>query len=440
MDYPPAAAISSLLTIINTQGTTVLLILLIVLLILSFIMSGAEVAFFSLSYKDVNMLKTKQQNSYKRIVDLLEEPKILLGSLLVANTFVNIAIIIFSNLLLDSLTFSAHLLPWAVFLVKVVSVSFLLILFGEVMPKVLATQNNVRFAKDTGPVVEIMYYMFRRISVWLVKFTDVIERRLSKHPNSMSNDELYHAIDKPDSGTNEKEKNILKGILKFGSLTVKQIMKTRLDIHGIEYDTSFEQLISQVEELHYSRLPVYKQDLDEMVGVIHTKDIIPHLNATSDFDWHTLIRQPYFVHEQKMIEDLLQDFQSKRIHFAIVVDEFGGTSGIVTMEDILEEITGEITDEFDEEDSGFKKLDEHNYIFEGKTMIYDVCKIMHLPLDTFDTIKGESDSLAGLVLELAGDIPKVSQTISSGDFEFTPLEIERNRLMKVKVTIKPLSQ
>lgn len=214
-------------------------------------------------------------------------------------------------------------------------------------------------------------------------------------------------------------------------------MKTRMDVHGVDHSASFGELIVTVRDLHYSRLPVYKEDLDNMVGMIHTKDLIAHLHESDQFNWHGLIRQPYFVHEQKLIEDLLKEFQSKRIHFAIVVDEFGGTSGIVTLEDILEEIIGEIKDEFDEEDSGYKKLDDNNYIFEGRTMINDVCKIMELQADTFDRIKGESDSLAGLVLELAGDIPQPLQVISSGDFEFTVLEVEKNRLQKIKVSIKP---
>jgi CBS domain containing-hemolysin-like protein len=213
-------------------------------------------------------------------------------------------------------------------------------------------------------------------------------------------------------------------------------MKTRLDVNGIEYSTSFSNLVKSVEELHYSRLPVYKNDLDEVVGIVHTKDLLPHLED-NDFNWHPLMRAPYFVHEQKMIEDLLREFQLKRIHFAIVVDEFGGTSGIVTLEDIVEEIIGEIKDEFDEEDIGYKKLDEFNYLFEGKTMINDVCKMMELDSDMFDSVRGDSDSLAGLVLEIAGEIPHIDQVIPSGDFEFIVLEMAKNRLHKIKVSIKP---
>ena len=442
MDYHPVLQFlfhPSLLSAIQAQGTTVLVMVLFILLFLSFVLSGSEVAFFSLTYKDINLLKSKQQPPYKRIVDLLEEPKILLASLLIANSFINISIIIISNLLIDDMfNFEQFNAVWVEFVIKVIAVSFLLVLFGEVMPKVLATQNNIRFAKDFGGIVQAVSYACRGLSKWLVKYSDIIERKLANKGNgSYSLEELDHAIDlTTESTASENEKNILKGIVKFGNITVKQIMKTRVDVHGIDHDISFGELIATVRDLHYSRLPVYKEDLDNVVGMIQTKDLIAYLNQPDDYDWHGLMRQPYFVHEQKFIEDLLKEFQSKRIHFSVVVDEFGGTSGIVTLEDILEEVIGEIKDEFDEEETGYKKLDEFNYIFEGRTMINDVCKIMELQTDTFDSIKGESDSLAGLVLELAGEIPLPAKVVNFSEFEFTVLEVEKNRIQKVKVTIK----
>jgi gliding motility-associated protein GldE len=413
--------------------------ILVVLLFLSFVLSGSEVAFFSLTYKDINNLKSKQIPSYKRIVDLLEQPKTLLASLLIANSFINISIIIISNLLIDNMfNFEQFNAVWVEFLIKVLAVSFLLVLFGEVMPKVLATQNNIRFAKDFGAVVQAVSYTFAGMSKWLVKYSDIIEKKLaSKTGNAYSLEELDHAIDLTTNETaSENEKNILKGIVKFSNISVKQIMKTRMDVHGVEYGTSFGELITLVKELNYSRLPVYEEDLDEVLGMIHTKDLLPHLHEHNDYNWHPLMRPPFFVHEQKPIEDLLQEFQQKRIHFAVVVDEFGGTSGIVTLEDILEEVIGEIKDEFDEEDSGFKKIDDNNYIFEGRTMIHDACKIMDIPAETFDEVKGESDSLAGLVLEIAGDIPKAGAILQSGDFEFTVLELEKNRIQKIKLMIR----
>lgn len=428
---------------INVQGTTVLMIVLFVLLFLSFVLSGAEVAFFSLSYKDVNVLKTKSDPACQRIVDLLEEPKKLLGSLLIGNSFVNIAIIIISNLLIDELfDFEKIDQAWIEFVIKVLAVSFVLVLFGEVMPKVLATQNNIRFAKDFSLLVQSFVYATSGLSNRLVAFSDYVEKRLAKTSNAANRlAELDQAIDLTnDNDASEKEKSILKGIVKFGNITVKQIMRTRLEVVAIDEQINFKELITSVEEHQYSRVPVYREDIDNVVGMIHSKDLLPHLNEAESFEWKQLLRPAYFVHEQKMIEDLLQEFQQKRIHFAVVVDEFGGTSGIVTMEDILEEVIGEIKDEFDEEESGFKKLDDYNYIIEGRNMIHDVCRFMGLPLDTFDSVRGDSDSLGGLIFELSGDIPSVSQVLTAGDFEFTVLELERNRVKRVKITIQPQTE
>jgi putative hemolysin len=428
---------------IDPKASTVLIILLLVLLLFSFIVSGAEVAFFSLGNKDINLLKTKQQSSYKRVVDLLEEPKTLLASLLIANSFFNIAIIIISNILLDGIITQWNLPEWGNFLFKIVIVAIILVLFCEIMPKILARHNNIRFAKEVGPFIEGVFYLFSRPGRWLVKYSDSIERRLSMSTAAAyRREEIYDAIDITSPGDDEntaKEKDILKGIVKFSNIPVKQIMKTRLDVSGIEYKTTFKDLVKKIEELHYSRLPVYIEDLDEVEGIIHTKDVLPYLNSPDDFDWHPLMRKPYFVHENKLINDLLKEFQSTRIHFAIVVDEFGGTSGIVTLEDILEEVIGDIKDEFDEEEAGFKKIDDNNYVFDGLTSIADVCKFMELPIDTFDGVKGESESVAGLVLEIAGEFPKQNEVINSGDFDFTVLEIVKNRLQKIKITIKPQS-
>lgn len=432
-----AGGLSPGLLAINPQATTILAILILFLLIISFVVSGSEVAFFSLTYRDINILKTKQDTSWKRIVNLLEEPRALLASLLIANTLINIAIIILSNFLIDQLVLLKQGFWLFELIVKVVLVAFVLILFGEVMPKVWASQNNLQFAYYTSGIIEIIHLLFRRVSVWSVRQTELMERFFGIRKSAFSLEKFDHEIDRStDNDASVEEKNILKGIIKFGSITVKQIMKTRLDVNGIEYSLSFGGLKQKVEELHYSRLPVYRSSLDELSGMIHSKDLIPYLNEPDDFDWHPLMRTPYFVHEHKLIEDLLQEFQSKRIHFAIVVDEFGGTSGIVTFEDILEEIIGDIRDEFDEEESVNKQLDDGSYIFEGRTMLNDVCKTMNLSVDTFDKVRGESDSLAGLILELAGEIPKANDVIPCGDFEFTILEADSSRIKKVKVSIR----
>jgi gliding motility-associated protein GldE len=422
----------------NPQGTTILVIFLAALLLLTFTISGAEVALFSLNDKDINMLKTKQHSAARRIVNLLDEPKEVYASLLIAGTFVNICIIVLSNHLINqyiSFTKTSFLVE---LLSKVVTITFTLVFIGEIIPRVWATQNNLRFAYGASFVIESLHLFLRRISKWTVSLANGIGKRLGANKTQAMNiQELDEAIDvKSDEEASPEEKNIMKGIVKFGNISVKQIMRARLDVNGVDYNSSFKDLLRSVEELHYSRLPVYKKNLDEIAGIIYTKDIIPFINQTDDFDWHNLLRQPYFVPESRLIEDLLKDFQQKRTHFAIVVDEFGGTAGIVTMEDILEEVIGEIRDEFDEEESSNRRLDESNYIFEGKTMIHDMCKTMKLPMDTFDAVRGDSESLGGLVLELAGEFPSVNTIVNSGDFDFTVLQADNNRIQQVKVTIK----
>jgi gliding motility-associated protein GldE len=389
------------------------------------------------------MLKTKNDDGAKHVVNLLQEPKTLMGSLISANTFFNLGIIFISNFLIDELLNLDHTHFWIEFLVKALGITTLILLFCEILPKVWASHNNLFFALRAGWVIEsVVYPLFRSIGQWMAEYSDSIEKRLSKYQStSLKSDELDYAIDlmSEDEATFE-EKKILKGIQKFSNITVKQVMRSRLDVSGIEFSSGFHDVIRRIEELHYNRLPVYKKTLDEVVGILHTKDLLPHIDDQDEFNWHQFLRPPFFVPEQKLIDDLLKEFQLKKIHFAVVVDEFGGTSGIVTMEDILEEIIGEIKDEFDDEDTHNKKIDEHNYIFEGKTMIHDVCKIMNLPVDTFDKVRGESESLAGLVLELAERLPKKNEVLESGDFLFTVLDVSRNRIEQVKVTIKPLSE
>lgn len=427
------------LLLITPATSVVLIFLVVVLFIISFLVAGSEVAFFSLTYKDINMLKTKQQPSFRRIVTLLEQPKTLLGALLITNSLVNLGIILISNVLLDGLLEVFQMAFWINFLIKVCSVTFLIVLFGEVLPKVWATHHKIWFASSASLTIEIFNSLFYRLSKRSVVFGDGIAERFSQHSSSMlDNSQLDYAIDLlPENEATLEEKQILKGIRKFGNTTVKQIMRTRLDVSGIDYGSNFEEVIKKVEELHYSRLPVYSGNLDEMKGMLHTKDLLPHVNASKveNYDWHSLMRPCFFVHEQKQIEDLLQEFRNRRIHFAVVVDEFGGTSGIVTLEDIMEEIIGDIQDEFDDEESANRKIDDYTYIFEGKTMINDVCKTMLLPGDIFEKMRGDSDSLAGLVLEIAGEFPQVDEAVVSGDFTFITLAINKNRIDSVKVII-----
>jgi putative hemolysin len=427
-----------LLLVVNVQATTLLAAIVLILLLLSFFISGAETAFFSLSHRDINMLKTKQDTGWKRIVNLLEDARVLHATLMIANTLINIAIIILCNYLIDQILL---LKPdyWSevvAYLIKIVVIATLLVLFGKILPRVRASQNNLRSAYESSFLAEVVYYLFRRLGIWMVNMSESIEKAFGgKTSRAYAQQQLEEAI--RSTVPEEEEQRILAGIYKFAHITVKQIMRTRLDVYGVDYSLSFDKLKKHVEELHYSRLPVYKGSLDNIAGILYTKDLLPYLNESDSFNWHNILRPPYFVHEHKFIEDLLKEFQKRRVHFAVVVDEFGGTSGIVTLEDILEEIIGDIRDEFDEEETGNRKIDDATFVFEGRTMIHDACKMMNLPADTFDKVKGDSDSLAGLILELEGDIPKENSVVTIGDFEFTILEVDHSRIRKVKVAIKP---
>ena len=438
MDSFPENNLSILLAI-NPQSTVFLVVFLFILLLLGFITSGAEVALFSLQNRYLNMLKTKQHAAARRITSLLEERKAVYTSLLIAGGLFNISIIILSNFLLSPLLKLGTvniIVPIDInMLVKIIIIAVVIVFVVRMLPKVWASQNTLRFAYNVSSVVEALHLLLRRISIRMVAIADRIsETSGANESEATSMKELDDAIEINNVQTSIEEKNILKGIIKFSTISVKQIMRFRLDVNGIDYNTPFAELVPKVEELHYSRLPVFRNSLDEIVGILNTKDLLPFLN-NDDFDWHPLIRSTLFVPESKLIKDLLREFQAKRIHFAIVVDEFGGTSGIVTMEDILEEIIGDIKDEFDEEETSVRKVDDNTWIADAKIMLYDLCRTMRLPIDTFDAVKGESDSLGGLVLEIAGEFPSVNETISSGDFDFTILEIERNRIRSVRIFI-----
>lgn len=421
-----------------SQATLLLVVLLLVLLFLSFLVSGAEVALFSLNAKDVNMLKTKQHEAARRITSLLDNRKEVYTSLLIAGGIFNISIIFLTYLLLEPLRIQPihFVVPVNLeLMVKIVIIAFILVFFCNILPKLWATQNTLRFAYTSSALVEGLHFILGSLSSRMVGIADSINKTSgAAESETASMRELDDAIDISHVETTLEEKNILKGVIKFGNITVRQIMRSRLDVNGISYETPFSDVVKKVEELHYSRLPVYKNSLDEIVGVINTKDILPHLQESS-FNWQSIIRPPMFVPETKLISDLLKVFKSKRVHFAIVVDEFGGTSGIVTMEDILEEIIGDIHDEFDEEENIVKKVDANTYLADAKVMLPDLCRAMRLPIDTFDAVKGESESLGGLILELAGEFPQVNEKVSSGDFDFTVLETEKNRIKSVKIYI-----
>ncbi len=433
---------------IDASNATILIIAILLLLLMSAIIAGAETAFFSLSAKDIYFLKTKEKQSARTASHLLEQPKMLLATILVANNFINIAIVITINFFVSSIlphdklhhvvispAFSQGTNSLFAFLIQVVFVTFLLVLFGEVLPKVYASQNNLRMALFSAPFLRILLSIFNPISRMLVNSTSFIEGKISSKTANISSEDFEHAIELTVGHTATREEvNIFKGILKFGNITARQVMRTRLDVSAIDYDMNFVEVRNFCLEAGYSRLPVYKESLDKVAGIMYTKDFLPHIES-DEVDWHKLIRPAYFVHEGKLIEDLLKEFQQKRMHFAIVVDEFGGTSGIITLEDIMEEIIGDIKDEFDEDDLHYKKIDDHNFIFEGKTLINDVCRVLGIPSDTFDSARGESDSLAGLIIEISGKFAAVNETIRYQQYEFTVLAVEKMRIQRVKLTI-----
>lgn len=414
----------------------VLGILLLVSILMLFMNSGAEIAFFSLDFKELKNLKMKEYPSSDKILRLLQEPKSLLSSMLVGNMLFRVLIILLCNYLITDAMFPS-LSVALIFLLRLLTAIVLLIIFGEFLPKAWASNNPVRFAFYSSFFVQLNHVLFGKLGNWFASIADKMEKVLGRKDDLSSRlDQIDQAISlNGEQGASEEEKNMLKGIAQFGNITVRRAMRSRLDVQGIEAGIGFEALKRQVAEQEYSRFPVYRDNLDTIVGILHTKDLLPHLEKGDDFDWSVLVRQAFFIHEQMLLEDLLKAFQSKRTHIAVVVDEFGGTDGIITMEDILEEIVGEIRDEYDDEEQVNLRVDEHNYIFEGRLMINEACKIMNLPVRVFDPIRGESETVAGLVLELAGEIPKVQQVLVAQDFSFTVLEVTQNRIQKIKITI-----
>lgn len=427
------------LMVILPQSTAIILtIFLASSVMMLFMNSGAEIAFFSIGYKDLNNLRSKKYPGSERILILLKEPKQLMSSMLVGNMVLRLLIVLLCNYLIREEYFPMVTGPF-LFMLRFLIAIFILLLFGELLPKVWAANNQTRFAFYSSVFVSLNYWLFRRPGKWFATITESLEQSLGVD-SDMNNrleqiDQAIGLSSSPD--TSEDEKNILKGIAQFGNITVRRAMRSRLDVQGIDESLSFTDLKKRVAEQQYSRYPVYKGSLDTIIGMIHSKDLLPHLNEDEHFNWKKLMRNPFFIHEQILIADLLKSFQTNRIHFAVVVDEFGGTDGIITMEDILEEIVGEIRDEYDEDEVVNVKIDEFNFIFEGKLMIFEACKIMKMPYKLFDDIRGESETMAGLVLELAGEIPLVGKEFYAKDFTFTIMETGQNRILKVKVSISP---
>ncbi|MBE9481533.1 MAG: gliding motility-associated protein GldE [Bacteroidetes bacterium] len=408
------------------------------LLFFSAMISGTEIAFFSLTPAQLNEIKTSTAKKNILIIRLLESPKRLLATILIANNFINVAIVIFSTYITTKL-FNLTDFPVLAFVIQVIVITALILFIGEIMPKIYATQFSVRFAKIMAIPLQILIKIFYPLSSVLVRSTSVIDKRLSKRKYQISMNELSDAIDitsgEDVAGENTK---ILKGIVKFGDIEVKEIMKSRTDVTAIDTEINFKKLLEIILESGYSRIPAYDETFDNIKGILYIKDLLPHLGKDKNFKWQDLLRPAFYVPENKKINDLLKEFQEKKIHLAIVVDEYGGTSGIVTLEDILEEIVGDISDEFDIEDDEFsyKKLDDNNYIFEGKTTLIDFCKIIKVDYDIFDEVKGDPDSLAGVILELEGKIPDKDTSVTFRDFIFKIISVDKRRIKQIKVTIK----
>ena len=405
------------------------------LLLCSAVFSGSEIAFFSLSPAQLNEIKSMNNKAGKTIIRLLEKPKRLLATILIANNFVNIAIVIISTfIMLQLFDFTGN--PVSGFVIQVVLVTFLILLIGEIMPKIYTTHNAVKFALFIAQPMVFLIKAFYPFSSLLIRSTSVIDKRISRKGRNLSINELSNALEiTTGKDTPEDDRKILKGIVKFSNIDVKEIMKSRVDVTAVDIETDFSQLIKIIQESGYSRIPVYKENFDNIAGVLYIKDILPYLDQKSDFRWQKLIRFPFFVPESKKINDLLEEFREKKIHLAVVVDEYGGTSGILTLEDIMEEIVGEINDEFDTEDIVYSKFDENNYVFEGKTLLNDFYKIINLDPNFFDPVKGDSDTLAGLILELEGKIPEKNDCIVYRNFVFTIEAADKRSIKRIKVAI-----
>lgn len=435
---PYSCIVSVSLTFFNTfnaEAATGIFVM-ILLLVFSALVSGSEIAFFSLNHSQLDDLRDNGGTKESRVLNLLDRPKRLLATILITNNVVNIAVIILSTFVF-SIIFNYEENIILGFVVQVIVVTFLILLFAEVLPKVYATQNALRFALSVAGIMLTLRRIFYPLSSVLVKSTNFIDKRLAVKKSGLSANELSHAIDitHDEKGT-EEDKQLLYGIVQFSNIYAREIMKSRMDVVAVDEKTPFAELINVIVEAGYSRIPVYRESFDNVTGILYIKDLLPYLDTDTDFKWQTLIRKCFFVPESKKINDLLKEFQEKKIHMAIVVDEYGGTSGIITMEDILEEIVGEINDEFDIEETIFSKIDDLNYVFEGKALLKDFCKITGVDYTIINDIKGEADTMAGLILEIKKELPYKGEKLSFDDFDLIVDAVDNRRIKRIQVKLK----
>lgn len=414
-------------------------VLLLLLLVLSAIVSGSEVAFFSLTKEDIRNFRSGENQREKKVARLLERPKRLLATILIANNLINVAFITLSTFLAWRIV-GAHTTEGIVLVTLTTLTSAAIVFFGEVVPKVYANHNNAGFAKIASGLISMASFIFRPVAWVLLSLSNIIESRIERKGYNLSVDDLNQALElTTNHNTSEEEKGILKGIVNFGTLSVKQVMRSRMEITALDIETDFQELMDRINKSGFSRIPVYNETIDKIEGILYIKDLLSFIENEAGFKWQTLLRPGFFIPENKKVDSLLKDFQEKRVHMAIVVDEYGGTSGLITMEDVIEEIVGEINDEFDNDGAGYNKLDEHTYIFEGRTSLNDFCKIVGDEVNIFDQVKGESESLGGLILELHSKLPRVGEKISFDHFRFTVVSVDNKRIKRVRVyTNRPL--
>lgn len=412
-------------------------LILIALLGLSALLAGSEVAFFSLSADERAACRESDSGSERTVAKLLDKPQQLLATLLIAINLVNITFVTISTFLTEQILGEEEKEGLVATLILLVGVTFIITFFGELIPKVWAQQNNLKFAKLTAPLIEVASVIFKPLSSLLLGISNIIEKRVERKGYTITADELNHALEiTTGQGTSAQEKDILKGIVNFGSTSAKSAMRPRRDVTAFDIEWDFHELMDKINKSGYSRVPVYKETIDKIEGVLYIKDLLPHIEKDEYFNWQELIHQAFFIPESKKIDDLLYDFQEKRVHMAIVVNEYGETEGIITMEDIIEEIVGDINDEYDEEDLGYKRLEDGSFEFEGKVTLNDVCRALGIDNDFFDKVKGESESLAGLLIELFSRLPHAGEEIDFDKFRFRIASVDTRRIKRVKVTIK----
>lgn len=419
---------------VMTPGVGFAILLTLVLLGLSGFASGAEIAFFSLSPSDISELNASKQSRDKTIQVLREDSERTLATILITNNLVNVTIIMLCNFIFARLVNFGNAV-WLQFLCITVLLTFILLLFGEIMPKVFSRQNPLAFCRRCVGGISICRRVFWPLETILLRSGILAEKVVQKENHVLSVDDLEQALELTDKNDIKDERNMLKGIIRFGDETAKEVMTSRQDIVDLDIKCSYADVLKCIVENNYSRIPVYQENEDNIRGVLYIKDLLPHLSKPATFRWQSLMRPPYFVPETKKIDDLMREFQENKVHIAIVVDEFGGTSGIVTLEDILEEIVGEINDEYDEDTKNYSKLNYNTYLFEGKTLLSDFCKVLNVDDDEFVDVEGDADTLAGLLLEIKGDFPSMHEKIDYKNYTFEVMEIDQRRISKVKVTV-----